>query len=262
MLMPSNYIPHNGNCLFILLLGIGLYIIASPTADAACLSLSRTVNTTHYIPGQAITVDLTLQNNCSERLSSLGLVESFPAGWAFLGGETVSGADPVQWLAPGSTDTLELYWITVPVFPVVLRYTLQVPEEETIQAVFTGHAVYSFTTGGQQNSSIAETILAPTSLPEGEDGSVEGETTEGEIPVEGESIAIEEGESEAEAPVEGEIPQEGEVIDEGEGAEENTTTTGCCRRQSNKTATFAGDGLLFACGLLLFIFPCRKKCSP
>ena len=250
------------NYLLFLIGVVCFYAITTSNAAASCVSLTRTVTTAVYTPGQEVVVELKLQNNCTEELASLGIVESFPTGWAFLGGETVSGADPVQWLAPDSTDTLELYWITVPVFPVVLRYTLQVPEEETIQAVFTGHAVYSFTTGGQQNSSIAETILAPTSLPEGEDGSVEGETTEGEIPVEGESIAIEEGESEAEAPVEGEIPQEGEVIDEGEGEEENTTTTGCCRRQSNKTATFAGDGLLFACGLLLFIFPCRKKSSP
>ena len=78
---------------------------------------------------------------------------------------------------------------------------------------------------------------------------MEGEQ-EGEILPEGEPNL--EGES-----VEGE--EEGEMVEEGEGEGENEASVGCCRRQSAKTENFAGDGLLLACTLCLFVIPRTRK---
>lgn len=256
-----------GKYLFALFLLAGLIALIPPAACTECLSLVRTVSADTYDAGQELTVELTLQNSCTETLTSLGIEELLPDGWTFLSGETVSGADPVQWLAPGSTDTLEIFWITVPTSPVVLRYSVKAPETTTAQAVFSGHAVYSFTSGDQHNSDVTETSIAPASTIEGEgegeqpEGeATEGETVEGEAP-EGERI-------EGEIPAEGEVVMEGEVAegeppqegaDEGEGETENPASTGCCRRQTNKTQDYAGDSLFVACSLFLFVLPYKKK---
>ena len=264
------------NTYFIILFtAIGTCTLINTTTEATCLPLTRSVTADIYSPGQEITVELTLQNTCTEALTSLGIEESLPEGWEFLGGETVSGADPVQWLSPGSTNKLEIFWITMPAFPVVLRYSAKAPETATAQALFSGYMVYSFTSGDQQSSTPTETIITPTSTTEGESTegeAIEGETSEGES-AEGESTEGEaiEGEttSEGEVAVEGELkegeleegetPQEG--ADEGEGEDENGTSVGCCRRQPDKTHRDADAGLVFACSLFLFFFPKKSKRS-
>ncbi len=245
--------------LFICLL-VALY--GAATADeTVCISLSRTVSVSHYESEQEIVVELAIQNTCDEALSSLGISESLPADWQFIAGETISGASPVQWLAPGSVDKLEIFWITVPVFPVVLRYTVKAAEAMTTPAAFSGYAVFSFSTGNQQISNPVETTLPPAIVAEGEGETVEGEQREGEGETEGETV---EGEQEGELllegePVEGE--KEGETIEDEEGEGENEASVGCCRRQyPNQTARglekrflFAGDALLFFGSLLFFV---------
>lgn len=224
---------------------------------AACLSLARTVNMDSYTPGQEVVIELALQNGCAEAFSSLGIVESLPQGWQFVSGETVSGADPVQWLAPGSTDRLEIFWITVPVFPIVLRYTAKAPEAATAPALFSGYAVYSFSSGNQQNSSVTETTLAPPAPVEGEGEQVEGE---GEPQAEGEKEGepVVEGET-SEGEQEGEAQQEGE--DEGEG--EEGAAVGCCRRQpaadTTVLRTMPENGLMLASSLFLVMMFAKKR---
>ncbi len=246
----------NGKITYSIILSL---MLAGGIADAACLSLVRTTNADSYVPGQEVIIELALQNACSEAFSSLGVVESLPQGWKFIAGETVSGAEPVQWLAPGSMDRLEIFWITVPVFPVVLRYTAKAPETAASTALFSGYAVYSFSSGNQQNSSVTETTLAPPASVEGEGETLEGEgepqpegEKEGEPAVEGEPC---EGEQEGET-----SEGEGEVQQEGEG--EEGAAVGCCRRQPAADITeriiLPGNGLMLASSLFLVMMFAKK----
>ena len=244
-----------------IILSMLLLLMLTNGLAVACLSLTRTANTNSYAPGQEVVIELTLQDGCAEAFSSLGIVESLPQGWKFIAGETVSGTEPVQWLAPGSMDRLEIFWITVPVFPVVLRYTAKAPETAASTALFSGYAVYSFSSGNQQNSSVTETTLAPPASVEGEGETLEGEgepqpegEKEGEPAVEGEPC---EGEQEGET-----SEGEGEVQQEGEGEGEDGAAVGCCRRQPAADITeriiLPGNGLMLASSLFLVMMFAKK----
>ncbi len=145
-------------------------------ADASCLEMTR-VTPPYYAPGDVVVVELVLQENCAETLTSLGIEEIVPDGWRFVEGEALAGAPPVQWPAANDTGLVEFFWIAVPAFPVVLQYAVRAPEAATHDAVFLGHAIFSEGMNEQTFSPVVETVIAVE--PEGEtEPEGEGETEE------------------------------------------------------------------------------------
>ncbi|MCK5863222.1 MAG: DUF11 domain-containing protein, partial [Candidatus Hydrogenedentes bacterium] len=131
--------------IFLVVIIVG--VVPAAFADSPCLSLSRAVNDSVYKAGQEILVTLTLQNNCTHTITSLGITETLPEGWQFISGEVINGAAPVQWPESGSMDPLEIFWITVPELPLSLWYTVKTPDTAIDPAFFSGHAIFSFAAG-------------------------------------------------------------------------------------------------------------------
>ncbi len=219
---------------------LSLTFVGYAQSDDACLHMTRTPGTTHYTPGAAMDIYLNLESGCTREVTTLGIEETLPEGWSFISGEALEGPPPVQWGAPDMIGRLEIFWINVPDFPIVLRYQAMPPENAEGQVVFTGQVVFSLNSDSPQRGPEVITTLAPRTTNEGE----------------------EEGENEGEEQNEGEAPNEGEPNQEGEPATD-PPQRGCCRpARDNRTAQnrpategIAGNVLLLGIGLALTVLP-------
>ena len=263
---------HHGSVFLIVFAGVcGLWAFQpdfDATAETPCLVMSRAISADYYKPGQELTIEITLTEDCGDAVTSLGIQETLPEQWQYVTGETVTGTPPAQWPAPGSAGTLEIFWISVNALPITLRYTARAPESASGAVMFTGHAMFSIASGDLQESNMAQTTLPLYGVEEGEgesaegegeasEGESEGETREGE---EGETSVDGEGDPEAETPVDGEAEAEGESA-EGEG-EDGGAAAGCCRREKNGpigNTSKTGDGLLLFAGLVVLSPPFRSR---
>lgn len=229
-------------------------------SEDAALEFSRSATPATYTPGGSVDISVTLDENCPEDLSALGITETIPAGWTFTG--MVGQTHGVQ-VQPMSSE-LNLFWISLPTLPVTITYRLDIPASATGPTVIDGHAIASLGSDDQLTVSL-ESVLSQSIPQEGEgtpegEGQAEGNTEgEGEGEGEGEPEGSAEGEGETEGNDEGEGEPEGaEGEEEGEGEDMKQVLLGCSCSNA-ETGNACGDAVLLGAILLSLIFYCTRS---
>jgi len=84
-----------------------------------------------YTAGQEIEIQVTMTaSSGAEAINAVGLRESIPNGWTYLGMGGATGQPPAVQPSPGATELLEFAWIEIPVLPYSFTYTIGVPEND------------------------------------------------------------------------------------------------------------------------------------
>jgi hypothetical protein len=146
--------------------GNATYTLPTGTFDAGvpiktlteqpCVSFTRTVvGDGCYIPNRNVTIELTYNESCSTDITAFAPQEIIPAGWRFVSAEGL----PIDATAPspGFGSPLDFIFFTPPTFPFTFRYTVSVPQSETVDpAVISGAALYRL--GLANESSATESV--------------------------------------------------------------------------------------------------------
>lgn len=102
-----------------------------------------------YQAGQTFEVQVRISADSNE-MTAMGLRESIPLGWIFMGMQGVTGDVPAVAPSGGESGLLEFAWISVPQMPYTFSYTLQVPENDPGGSqVFHGALEYRLSGGAQ-----------------------------------------------------------------------------------------------------------------
>ncbi len=83
---------------------------------------------THYTPGEAMDVTITITAATPGDLRAMGLYQTLPTGWVYNGMRVLSGDLPLVAPEPGTTGPLEFAWITIPMLPYSFVYSVTPPE--------------------------------------------------------------------------------------------------------------------------------------
>jgi hypothetical protein len=125
-----------------------LFIIGIAAGAAAENSEKLVMKRLHqsvYYPGDAVDVQIVVEGPAHADITAMGLRETLPAGWSFVGLRAVGGAALPE-VSPqrGSFGTMEFIWINPPAtLPYSFVYTVQTPEEDAgAAAVFAGELEY------------------------------------------------------------------------------------------------------------------------
>lgn len=200
-------------CVMLFVGGICAFLPAAAIAASTkpCLHMVRDPGHARYAPGRTLDIDITIEQVCADEIAALGIQEHIPEHWRFVDGKMIQGAEPAQWPAPGASHTLEIFWITIPPFPVTLRYTVEVPEDAQNEVEVYGQALYYRADGSVlERTDMVVTTLLPAAEAEGE----------------GEGEALEEGEEPDDT-----VPDpEGEPEGENDQPPPVSAPAGCCRR--------------------------------
>jgi len=125
-----------------------------------CVSFTRT-GAVSYRAGDNVNFTITLNADCPEAITALGVLEIVPDGWGFVSAGGPNTPDIANFFA--ATNELEFAFITAPAFPVVFTYTLSVPENEVRDPVpYCGEAIFRLGTNPEQRSREVCTNLVPT----------------------------------------------------------------------------------------------------
>ena len=200
-----------------------------------------------YTPGSTINVKITFTKNTSEKILALGLNCLIPSGWQYQGGtDQPPIAPPLGTVSDGETP-LEFAWISVPSFPIVLSFDVNISTNAQGSCDIQSQALYRLA-GGQICSNIetfhfigeigGEGVIEGTA-----EGVVEGTPQEGSVEGEGEGHI--EGDGTAEGVVEGTTegtPQEGSVEGEGEGHIEGDGTAEGVVEGTPQEGSVEGEG--------------------
>jgi hypothetical protein len=108
-----------------------------------------------YIAGQVIEITVNIGASYPESITALGLYETIPPGWTFVGLRGITSEPPAIAPAPGQDSLLEFAWITPPSFPAAFAYSLQSPANATDVQYITGQVEYR--ESGQAEKSNVET---------------------------------------------------------------------------------------------------------
>lgn len=134
-----------------------LIAVAEPGPDPA-LALTRVAaGGGVFTPGGTLDITVTLTVAGAAPLTALGLLETLPAGWAYV--EIVSGpATPAIVFPRDGTDDIEFAWYTMPAFPASFTYRVAVPADAGPEEILSGVAL--FRAGGTElRSNAAITVL-------------------------------------------------------------------------------------------------------
>jgi hypothetical protein len=114
--------------------------VTTPQSAISCLKMSRSV--AGYNPGQAVTVDVTIDSFCGEPVTALAVEETWPAGWSFVSATGVGAANPNISPPAGTQGTLQFIWFNpIPSFPCTFSYTVTAPVSATGTVTMTGQSV-------------------------------------------------------------------------------------------------------------------------
>jgi len=84
-----------------------------------------------YAPGDEILITISIAIADDSRvINAIGLRETIPPGWEFVGLSGSSASMPVIAPPEGHTDVLVFAWIVIPELPFTLGYTLKTPDSE------------------------------------------------------------------------------------------------------------------------------------
>lgn len=96
----------------------------------------------NFVPGQELTVTVTITAKRSSTISAIGLTETVPEGWTYVSMDGEAGQAPAIAPHAGGSGDLGFIWITMPDFPITFTYTLQVPEGAVSPAEISGQVDY------------------------------------------------------------------------------------------------------------------------
>jgi len=109
-----------------------------------------------YIPGQPITVDITMTKTGTKAVTALAFSDVVPAGWTL---ESVGGANPPN-LAPADGTAgpgpFQFVWFAVPAFPASFQYVIQPPGGASGEGCLDGQV--EFRTDGPAEFSTADHV--------------------------------------------------------------------------------------------------------
>jgi hypothetical protein len=119
-----------------------------------------------YQAGQPIEIQVRIGAD-GGNLTAMGLRETIPPNWTFMGMQGVTGDVPAVSPSPGEQGLLEFAWITVPQLPYTFSYTLQVPEDDAGGTqVFHGALEYRLDSGAQYAAPVITSVNgAPDTQP-------------------------------------------------------------------------------------------------
>lgn len=126
---------------------------SAKAADKVKVVMTRTSSSETYLPGETLEITLRLESQGGSAVRALGIVETMPEGFTFVG--LVGGATPDIFGVPGRGGKLELAWVTVPEFPITFSYSVKTSDSAIAARGFSGFAV--FRCGGPEMRSDAVT---------------------------------------------------------------------------------------------------------
>jgi len=105
-------------------------VVYAQTVNPINMSMMRN-HAPEYTAGQEIEIQVTMTaSSGAETINAVGLRESIPNGWTYLGMGGATGQPPAVQPSPGTTQLLEFAWIEIPVLPYSFTYTIGVPEND------------------------------------------------------------------------------------------------------------------------------------
>jgi len=129
--------------------------------NPAAITLRRAHADT-YQPEQPFSCSLVLDGMDARDLKALGIRETIPEGWEFMGLIQADAPPPAVVPPAGSTGTLEFAWIDPPTtFPYTLAYTVRPPADATGQRFFHGAVEYRLLGGPQYAPPVVTSVNGP-----------------------------------------------------------------------------------------------------
>lgn len=162
--MPGLFRPLS---LFLLAWTVSALFIGCPVdpgtdlENPAGVVLERAVES--FVPGQELTVTVTIDAEDGPSISAIGLTESVPEGWLFVSASGDLGQRPAVTPAAGDSGNLGFIWITVPEFPISFTYTLQVPENAVTGMEINGRVDYYQALGLLSSDDLATPLITAAS---------------------------------------------------------------------------------------------------
>ena len=133
---------------------------AEKRATGPELTLTRSVESQGYTPGEPLEVALKLDYSLDEDVTALAVQEVLPPGWTF--GRITGGDAPAVPPNEGTAGTVSFIWIQLPEWPIEFNYTVNVPQGQSGEVLLEGYPVYR-TGGGELRGNTTETELSPAS---------------------------------------------------------------------------------------------------
>ncbi len=146
-------------CLLPVFLAGGLLVLLAGGASAqTAFTLQRSLSLTGtYVPGTPLDVTVTLSLSTSQTLTAIGLEETVPSGWGYVGG--VSGELPAVAPLPGTSGLLEFAWFPLPSLPLTFTYRIAIPAGATGLRVITGQGLCRLRESGERRTTTVLTVI-------------------------------------------------------------------------------------------------------
>ncbi|MBI2432517.1 MAG: DUF5011 domain-containing protein [Candidatus Hydrogenedentes bacterium] len=123
---------------------------------APCLTFTRISPNGCYTPGENHEIEVTFDASCPEAVTALGLLDTLPEGFTFVGTTGEEAPDASQF--DEETNELSFLWIETPAFPFTFRYIVGVPAVQSGNVMIAGQALYR-QSGAEQRSPVVRTTL-------------------------------------------------------------------------------------------------------
>lgn len=134
-----------------------LCICCMASAQAA-FTLQRSLGLTGaYVPGTTLDVTVTLSLSTAETLTAIGVEETVPAGWGYIG--VISGEVPAVAPISGTSGLLEFAWFPLPAIPVTFTYMIAIPSDATGLRAISGAGLCRLSESGEYRTASVFTVI-------------------------------------------------------------------------------------------------------
>lgn len=111
-----------------------------------------------YRPGVPVEIMITISAFNADNLTAVGLYETVPPGWAFMGMRGFTGQPPAVAPAEGETGVLQFAWIDTPQLPFTFAYTVLPPETDGGPKIISGQIEYRELSSAQYSTPVITQI--------------------------------------------------------------------------------------------------------
>lgn len=118
-----------------------------------------------YRAGVPLEIIITISAYNAENLTAIGLYETIPPGWEFLGMRGITGQPPAVAPAEGETGVLQFAWIQTPELPFTFAYTVLPPADDDGMKVISGQIEYRELGSAQYSTPLITQIGGPDGRP-------------------------------------------------------------------------------------------------
>ncbi len=118
-----------------------------------------------YRAGAPLEIIITISAYNAENLTAVGLYETMPPGWEFLGMRGITGQPPAVAPAEGETGVLQFAWIHTPELPFTFAYTVLPPADDSGMKVISGQIEYREFGSAQYSTPVITQIGGPDGRP-------------------------------------------------------------------------------------------------